>query len=146
MATEYASIEDIRAAYEDPIPASREPWVNNRIGEAHVRLRAAAPGLDERVSAGQLDAALVKSVLVNMVIRLLRNPKGYNNEHDGEYGYGYGQERGGTPGEIRPTDQDLEDLGYGSSTTYSTSFSDPTLPHAWRPDPCGSGVHPGRYR
>lgn len=137
MAEVYATVDDVRGAWERPIPSSREPYVQGRLNAAHRLLRGKAPGLDARVASGVLDRDLVKDVIVEMVLRVLRNPSGFRSETDGDYSYS--RDTQVASGRLVVTDDDLETLGFGSSSTYSTTGADTDLACAWGRDP-----HPRR--
>jgi hypothetical protein len=68
--------------------------------------------LDEWVTAGNVDADVVRIVLVRAVTRNLDNPKGFLAEHAGEYGYSYGSTKTAqAAARLGFTDDDLADLG-----------------------------------
>jgi hypothetical protein len=134
MAAVYAGVEDVRSAWNRPVPESRVPYVQDKLDRAHRLLRRRAPGLDARVAGGQLAPEDVGDVIVRMVIRVLRNPEGYRTETDGDYSYG--RDTRSASGELTVTDEDLEELGYGKSSTYAVSSTDTVLATAWRRDPC----------
>lgn len=137
--TIYATVEDVRGASDRPIPDSRVPYVQGRLDAAHRLLRSKAPGLDARVDSGLLDPDLVKDVIVEMVLRVLRNPSGFRSETDGDYSYS--RDIQVASGRLMVTDDELEMLGFGSGSTYSTPGADTELACAWRRDP-----HPRRHR
>ncbi|CRK59071.1 predicted 14.0Kd protein [Alloactinosynnema sp. L-07] len=136
MATVYADVSDVQQARGQEIPESQQDWVQGRVDAAHRRLRSAAPGLDARAAAGALDPDLVKDVIVEMVLRVLRNPEGLLRENDGDYGYGRSERVGS--GVLEVTAADLEVLGYAGASTYSVTYPDGGLPRPWIPDPCRS--------
>lgn len=137
MAEVYATVDDVRGAWERVIPDSRVPYVQGRLNAAHRLLHGKAPGLDARVASDVLDRGLVKDVIVEMVLRVLRNPSGFRSESDGDYSYS--RDTQVASGRLVVTDDDLETLGYGSSSTYSTAGTDTALANAWCRDP-----HPRR--
>ena len=137
MAEVYATVDDVRGAWERALPDSRVPYVQGRLNAAHRLLRPKAPGMDARVADGVLDRDLVKDVIVEMVLRVLRNPSGFRSESDGDYSYS--RDTQVASGRLVVTDDDLETLGYGSSSTYSTAGTDTELANAWCRDP-----HPRR--
>jgi hypothetical protein len=136
VATVYADASDVQQARGQVIPESQQEWVQGRVDAAHRRLRSAAPGLDARVTSGVLDADLVKDVIVEMVLRVLRNPEGFAREQDGDYGYSRSERVGS--GVLEVTDADLKALGYAGASTYSVTYPDGGLPHPWVPDTCRS--------
>ncbi len=46
------------------------------IGAASRRLRLLVPSVDDRITAGTLDAALVSDIVADAVIRVMKNPDG----------------------------------------------------------------------
>jgi hypothetical protein len=133
VADVYATVDDVRGAWERPIADSRVVYVQGRLNAAHRLLHGKAPGLDARVASGMPDRDLVKDVIVEMVLRVLRNPSGFRSETDGDYSYS--RDTQVASGRLVVTDEDLETLGYGSSSTYSTPGTDTGLADAWCRDP-----------
>lgn len=139
MAEVYATVEDVREASDRPIPDARVPYVQGRLDAAHRLLHSKAPGLDARVDSGVLDPLLVKDVIVEMVLRVLRNPSGFRSETDGDYSYS--RDIQVASGRLMVTDDELAMLGYGPSSTYSTPGAGAEVACAWRRDP-----YPRRHR
>jgi Phage protein Gp19/Gp15/Gp42 len=139
VAEVYATVDDVRGAWERAIPDPRVPYVQGRLHAAHRLLRSPrnAPGLDARVEAGLIDRDLVKDVIVEMVLRVLRNPSGFRSETDGDYSYS--RDTQVASGRLVVNEDELESLGYGSASTYSTAGTDTDLACAWGRDP-----HPRR--
>lgn len=130
----YATAQDVRDASHRTLSQS-DAWLENRMAAAHARLRARVPGLDARVSSttDPLAAALVRDVLVEVVLRVARNPDGYRQESDQDYSYT--RDRDVAPGRIVITDEDLELLGANRPFTGTVTGVDHALPHVWRHDP-----------
>lgn len=131
VAEVYAIGEDVKAAHPRPIKQS-DAWLDGRLVAAHARLRAKVPGLDARVASATdpLESLLVKEVLVEMVLRVVRNPEGYSQENDGDYGYT--RDRAVASGRLHVTAEELEELGVTNEFTGTVTMVDHALPHVWR--------------
>lgn len=71
-----ATLENVRASIERPLTVDEERVIPAWLARAWVILAAAVPGLEARLTAGQVSADLVQEVLVAMVERKVRNPEG----------------------------------------------------------------------
>lgn len=87
MADVYASIEDVRLAYEKTIPDDRAAWVTYLIGRASRRLNSLVPGIQDRIDDRSLAVEDVRDVVVGAVLRIVRNPEGLSMEMEGSYSY-----------------------------------------------------------
>lgn len=83
----YASLGDVQEAYEQAIPADLTVFVQKRLDYANAKLAQLIPSLAGRIAAGTVPALLAQEVVVDAVLRVLRNPAGVKGEHAGEYGY-----------------------------------------------------------
>lgn len=85
----YATVQDVLARYEGTAPADR---VQVQLDDAELLLQqpGKVPDLAARIGAGDLDADLVRLVLVWAVCRYLRNPEGYKAESDGDRSVSHG--------------------------------------------------------
>lgn len=116
----YAVFADVQARYEQTIPADRQAYVDLLIDEAEQELIRQVPNVAVRVALvstdpNYLNPAVVKTVVVRAVLRTYSNPRGYANETDGQYGYGFSRQqlRAGAQigGDISFSDSDLALLG-----------------------------------
>lgn len=82
---EFASTDDVELAWNQPV--TNEPYVEYLIGKAERLVRDKVPTLDARILALTLSPATVGDVVVDMVVRLLRNPEGLSSESAGDYSY-----------------------------------------------------------
>jgi len=72
---DFATVDDIASTWRPLTEQEREAAGGLLpLGSAVIRHRF--PSIDSRIDAGHLDPNLVKLVLVQMVIRVLRNPEG----------------------------------------------------------------------
>lgn len=87
MAT-YATVDDLRASYfEGDIPDSLDAKLTVKLDEAEEIVRSLVPGGDLAawITAGRTNAARVRMVLCNMVLRVLRNPTGVSTQSAGPF-------------------------------------------------------------
>ena len=81
------STQDVADAIKGGIPDEDVPWVQNLIGRATRLLANLRPGLPGLISDGVIDGAFVGDVIVDAVLRVVRNPEGFYREQEGKYGY-----------------------------------------------------------
>lgn len=82
---------------------------NLRLAEAERMIRRRVPGLDSKVTDGDIDAADVVQIEADAVLRYMRNPEGYLSETDGNYTYMLQQ--GATPGRVSILPEEWAVLG-----------------------------------
>ena len=82
---DFASTADVAARWR-PLSAAETTVATALITDASAVLRARVPTIDARVTAGDLPVALPRSVCVQMVLRVLRNPDGLVSEQIDDYG------------------------------------------------------------
>lgn len=105
----YATLEDVQARYYLPIEDDLHPLVEARLEDAEHKIRTRIPALDDLVSQGRVSEAVLRRVISDAVIRLIRNPEGYISESDGSYTYQLSHSAGSSDLVI-PAD-DWRDLG-----------------------------------
>ncbi len=88
MAAVYATASDVAAAWR-PLVTEEESTATTLLSSASVLVRAKVADVDARISAGTLEAELVKTVVVDMVIRVLQNPAGVTHQQALEYSYSF---------------------------------------------------------
>lgn len=81
------TLDAVKDSYEAVIPTNKYDWVNNKIDEAVRELLNVIPDIPTRIAAGTLNANLVSDKVVAAVLRVVRNPTGYDQESEGEYSY-----------------------------------------------------------
>lgn len=84
---EFASIDTVELAWNQLVPDEMAGYVDYLIGKAERLVRDRVPTLSARITAGKLTAATVGDIVVDMVLRVLRNPDGYRYEAAGDYSY-----------------------------------------------------------
>lgn len=87
----YATPEDVEVRFMRPLDEDEKRVVAARLEDAELLLRSRIPDLDEKVTTGVLDQALVVMIEAEMVLRLIRNPDGLVQETDGSYSYSTSQ-------------------------------------------------------
>jgi len=121
------TIEEVTASYEGVIAEQKFPWVNGKIDEAVRALLSYMPDIPDRILLGTLDPLLVSDKVVAAVLRVVRNPTGYDEEQEGDYRYRLNKLV--ASGDIWFPDKDLIALGWVSPTKQSmprTVFSKPS--------------------
>lgn len=117
MAT-YATSDDVAARWgKDPadLDAPLLSLINIRLGDAERMIRRRIPTLDAQVAAGTVDAEDVEQVECEAVLRLARNPDGYQTETDGNYTYALMSNIASGALEILPGEWEIIGLSDGSS-------------------------------
>jgi hypothetical protein len=86
MATSFATIEDVEFLWR--------PLAQEEVGAASVLLarvsalvRTRIPDIDTRIAGDPNFGVLATGVVVDAVLRVLRNPEGYTSEQIGAYAY-----------------------------------------------------------
>lgn len=112
------TLDQVKASYEGTIPTQKNDWVNGKIDEAVRSLLSYIPDLPSRVADGSVDADLVSDKVVAAVLRVVRNPTGYDEEQEGDYRYRLNKLV--ASGDIWYPDNDLTALGWVGPTKKST--------------------------
>lgn len=127
--TQFATPDDVRAvAYGLDIQQESDAEVQALINKAQRRLLNRAPGITRRLNDGQLTTAEVTDVIVDIVLRVVRNPVGVESEQAGEFSYRINW--AAASGRIHITSEDLKNLGIGTGA--GTSRSIRSSPSKWR--------------
>lgn len=72
----FVLVTDVEARVGRSLTATERTQVGAWIEDLSALVLARVPDLDERISPGEISAAVVKSVFCNAIIRVLRNPEG----------------------------------------------------------------------
>lgn len=100
----YVTLVQVRNRYEQDIPTGQAAYVESVIDEAETVLLARVPTLPALITAGATSVAIVRTVIIRAVLRVLRNPNGYRSEQAGDYSYQFDAASSGqvdyTPAEI----------------------------------------------
>lgn len=82
-----AIVEDVQTRLGRKLTEQEAELAGALIADAEAMLRARIPDLDQRVAESETYAQLVRMVIANAVVRVLKNPGGYRTETDGDYSY-----------------------------------------------------------
>jgi hypothetical protein len=83
----YATAEDVAVRWGRDLTVEETALVNVRLEDVERMIRRRIPDLDDQVASGQTDVEDVVQVESDVVLRLARNPEGYQSETDGNYAY-----------------------------------------------------------
>lgn len=98
----YATSDDVATRWGHTLSPEETGLVNVRLEDVERMIRRRIPDLDDRVSAGLINAEDVVQVESDAVLRLARNPDGYLSETDGDYTYTLSKDLAGGKLEILP--------------------------------------------
>lgn len=130
---EFAGISDVELAWNQSVPDGIADHVDYLIDKAERLVRDKVPTLDARITAEKLTPGTVGDVVVDMVVRLLRNPEGLSSESAGDYSYQRNQATGEGRLFMRP-DEIVRLRGYSGQVT-SVPVGDDALRHPYRRPP-----------
>lgn|SRR5690606_1766994 len=108
----YADVDDVKNRFHRELEPQEIVVVGTRLEDAERHLRRRIKDLDERVVNGSLDEGDVAMVEAEMVLRLMRNPEGLQQETDGNYSYSLAQRV--ASGVLEVLDSEWELLGVGA--------------------------------
>lgn len=83
----YAGPEDVALRADEEILEESYPRIERLLEDAELIIRSRILDLDSRISTGSLNVETVIMVETNAVLRVLKNPKGFTQETDGNYSY-----------------------------------------------------------
>ncbi len=138
----YATWEDVVASYEYALPVARKPWVEDKLRRGSVRLRQLVPSLDTRMALPasdpqSVDPEVPETLLVEAVLRLVRNPTGAAQQQAGPFSL---QLPAGQAAEIRFDEAEVHslldppaDAPAGSLRLAVPLPHRPVLPSTWLP-------------
>jgi hypothetical protein len=72
----FATVDDVATALMRPLTAAETARAASDVLVASALIRSRLPLIDQWIADGQLDPILARQVVVDMVVRVLRNPKG----------------------------------------------------------------------
>jgi len=112
---------DLEEPYEGQLDLEElDDWYQQKVDEAVRLLVRKIPSIVARIDAydpatgAGIDPLFVKDKVLNAVIRVLRNPEGFQSETEGEYSYR--MNRTEASANVWFTKEELADLGYGTAT------------------------------
>lgn len=107
------SVDDLVAAYEGVIDnqdSETQNWLKYQIGKAERALIGECPSLPRRIAAGSVDVDLVRDVVVDAVLRLVRD-EDPTLKTESENGYSYSKNALSASANIWFPDKDLARIG-----------------------------------
>ena len=105
----FATADDVRELIpRESLSTEETAMVERRIARAERIIRKRIPDLDDRILDGTLSDQDVGDVVIEAVLRVVRNPDGYTQEVDGNYSYILSSENNG---KLFITDEEWEELG-----------------------------------
>lgn len=113
---------DLEARWR-PLTPDEQGKAQARIGDAWAILTRRIPGLDNRITAGDVDVDLVTYVVCEMVLRAMRNPEGYTQEATGPFSAT--RDSAVASGRVSVTDEELALLGTSPATVRTIQLSSP---------------------
>lgn len=84
----FATVQDVAARWR-ALSDAEKTLTTTLLADASAVIRAKVPDVDTRIGNGKLDPALPRLVTVNMVLRVLRNPRAIRSETVGPYSATY---------------------------------------------------------
>lgn len=85
----YATAADVLARWTGTgKPSATDPVIATRVGDAETLVDAEFPNIATAITAGTLKAGVVKLVVINMVLRVFKNPEGvrsHSETNDGTF-------------------------------------------------------------
>lgn len=122
----YATADDVTELWaKDPEPEVIA-LIERRLQQVERMIIRRIPGLAAKVEAGQIDRADVVDIESDAVLRLVRNPEGYQSETDGSYTYMLRADL--TAGKLTITGEEWEILGVNSLSRMSVLVPDLSMP------------------
>jgi Phage protein Gp19/Gp15/Gp42 len=103
----YAQASDVATLLGRALTPEETAMVDRRLAEVERHIKRRIPDLDDKFTAGDIDAADVVQVEADVVLRLVRNPEGYASESDGTYGYTFSREVASGRLEILPEEWEV---------------------------------------
>lgn len=82
----YATPDDVAARWR-PLSSDEQAVAGNLLNDAWVQLVALAPNVPGDIAGGALDTALVQSVIVASVLRVMKNPDANRSESIEDYSW-----------------------------------------------------------
>lgn len=111
----FANLQDVQTRLGRAVSdASEVDQVNAWIADVEATIQTRISDLPDRVADDANYAALVKKIIAQIVCRKIKNPDGKQNERIDDYSYGLGSEA--ARADLKPTEDEWEELAPGSSS------------------------------
>lgn len=146
----YASLEDLRLEFEGTLDEDQDERLQQKLDNAEEILASYVRGRDlaAHIAAGRTTTALVRLVVCDMVLRVLRNPAGVSQQSAGPFSVNLDQAV--ASGKLYLTRDDKRRLGLRAGPV-SVEMVDDALPYLagspHRPEPVirSNGPEPEDY-
>ncbi|WP_111508365.1 Gp19/Gp15/Gp42 family protein [Mycobacterium kyogaense] len=109
----YATVDDVEELWAHEFTNAERTLVERRLSQAERMIRRRISDLDDRATDPDYRADLI-DIESDVVLRLIRNPDGYESEQDGEYAYRFHPEA--ASGKLEITDEEWRTLGVSTSS------------------------------
>ena len=112
----FATADEVRELIpKSELTDEERVFVTRRIDRAERLVRRRIADLDQQILDGKLEEQTVADVIIEAVLRVVRNPEGYLQETDGNYSYILSQENSG---KLFITDEEWEELGVDATSGF----------------------------
>jgi hypothetical protein len=105
----YASADDVAVRWARCLTPEECALVQVRLDDVERMLKRRIPELDSKITSGDIDVEDVIQVESDAVLRLARNPEGFQSETDGNYTYQLQKDL--ASGRLEITDDEWDILG-----------------------------------
>ena len=112
MAT-YATADDVEELWAQEFTDAERTLVERRLAQAERMIRRRISDLDDRAADSDYRAELI-DIESDVVLRVIRNPDGYESEQDGDYAYRFHPEA--ASGKLELSDEEWRVLGVSTSS------------------------------
>jgi hypothetical protein len=119
----FATREQVAGLWR-PLKPAEEIVVDNQLAKASRLVRRLVPDVDARIAADTLDAEVVGDVVVDMVLRVMRNPEGMRSEEID--GYSYTRDTALSAGALYLSDDELALLKAPAGSAFSVRLNPET--------------------
>ncbi|MEV0759528.1 hypothetical protein [Nocardia sp. NPDC050435] len=86
---DYATVADVTARFEGELAPDQTPWIEARIADAEALLKAKVPSLAASVLVSPVMTANARRLVVDAVLRVMRNPTGAREQTVGPFRVSY---------------------------------------------------------
>lgn len=127
----YAETSDLQDRAEWELSAAELARGAVYLNDVELLIRRRIPDLDDQVGDGTIEQDLLVKIEADAVLRVLRNPRGFRSEQDGDYSYS--RDSAGASGRLGLTDDEWDLLGLsGGAFTIAPYLEAPSLePDQW---------------
>lgn len=127
----YATPADVAVRWGRELTVEETASVSVRLEDVERMIRRRIPDLDAKITSGVINVEDVVQVESDSVLRLARNPEGYQSETDGDYTYTLNKDL--TTGTLGITDDEWAILGVRDSSGMFFFTPVPVAATTWGP-------------